>query len=113
MAFQIADDCRDYELSEEAAQKPVGSDLKNGVVTLPLILAMRKNPLLRSHAQAAMKNEANAALALAQVRAEQGPEMARKAARRFEKKAERILAGLPPRKREALFAILRSVLQAA
>jgi len=110
IAFQIADDCKDYELSKTTAQKPVGNDLKNGVVTLPLILAMRKNPLLRAQARAAMKNEADVSLALAQVRAAQGPEMAREVARRFEKKAERILSKLPTRKREALLAILRLVL---
>jgi len=121
MAFQIADDCKDYEQSEADAQKPVGNDLKNGVVTLPLILAMRKNPLLRKQALAAMKSEAGAAIALtqaqvlaqvlAQVREAQGPEMARNMARRFEKKAAKILAGLPARKREALLEILRSALR--
>jgi len=111
MVFQIADDCKDYEQSEADAQKPVGSDLRNGVVTLPLILALRKNPTLRKQAQAAMKSEAEAAFLLAQVRTAQGPELARSVARRFEKKAERILAGLPDRKREALLSILCNVIQ--
>jgi len=110
MVFQIADDCKDYELSEAAAQKPVGSDLRNGVVTLPLILALRKNPELRNYAQAAMKSEADAAFLLAEVRNARGPELARAVARRFEKKALRVLSGLPVRKQEALFSILHSVL---
>ena len=110
MVFQIADDCKDYELSEAAAQKPVGSDLRNGVVTLPLILALRKNPYLRKQVQAVMKNESDAAILLAQVRAAQGPELARTVARRFEKKALRILTGLPIRKQKALLSILRLVL---
>ncbi|MCL2192371.1 MAG: polyprenyl synthetase family protein [Treponema sp.] len=110
MMFQIIDDCKDYELSEVAAQKPVGSDLRNGVVTLPLILALRKNPSLRKQAQAVMKSDADITLLLAQVRTAQGPELARNVAKRFEKKALRILSGLSARKREALLSILRSVL---
>jgi len=110
MVFQIADDCKDYELSEAAAQKPVGSDLRNGVITLPLILALRKNPALRKQAREMMKSEADTALLLTQVRTAQGPELARGVARRFEKRAQRILAGIPARKKEALLSILCSVL---
>ena len=110
MVFQIVDDCKDYELNEADAQKPVGSDLRNGVVTLPLILAMRRNQTLRKQARTVMKDEADVALLLAEVRTAQGPELARNVARRFEKKAVRILTGLPSRKREALLSILYSVL---
>ena len=110
MAFQIADDCKDYGLGEDGAQKPVGSDLKNGVVTLPLILALRKTPALRKQAQAVMLHEADAAVFLARVRNAKGTEMALGVARRFEKKAARILAGVSAHKREALLAILHSVM---
>ena len=41
MAFQIADDLLDYEGSEESTGKPVGHDLRERKVTLPLIEAMR------------------------------------------------------------------------
>ena len=41
MAFQIADDLLDYEGSEELTGKPVGHDLRERTVTLPLIEAMR------------------------------------------------------------------------
>ena len=41
MAFQIADDLLDYEGSEELTGKPVGHDLRERKVTLPLVEAMR------------------------------------------------------------------------
>lgn len=42
MAFQIADDLLDYEGSEERTGKPVGHDLRERKVTLPLIGAMKR-----------------------------------------------------------------------
>ena len=110
MVFQIADDCKDYELSEQAAQKPVGNDLRNGIVTLPLILAMRKNPGLRKHAAEAIKNQADINSLLCEVRGAQGPAMAREVAKRFEKKAARLVSALPACKQEALLSIIRSVM---
>ena len=40
MAFQIADDVLDYLATEAEVGKPVGNDLKEGTVTLPLMLAL-------------------------------------------------------------------------
>jgi len=48
--FQLVDDLLDYTLSEEQFGKPVGKDLREGKVTLPLIyvlLKMDKNDLHR------------------------------------------------------------------
>jgi octaprenyl-diphosphate synthase len=42
MAFQIADDLLDYEGSQEVTGKPVGHDLRERKVTLPLVEAMRR-----------------------------------------------------------------------
>lgn len=47
MFFQIIDDCKDYDFNEETAQKTVKNDIEQGVVTLPLIMAMYKEPELR------------------------------------------------------------------
>jgi len=41
MAFQIADDVLDYVATSEEVGKPVGADLRQGTVTLPLMLALR------------------------------------------------------------------------
>ena len=44
MAFQIMDDILDFEASEEDVGKPVGSDLSHGTITLPAIIALRRQP---------------------------------------------------------------------
>ncbi len=43
MAFQIMDDILDYTSTDDVLGKPVGNDLREGIYTLPLILAMRNN----------------------------------------------------------------------
>lgn len=40
MAFQLADDLLDFISTSEAMGKPVGNDVKEGVYTLPLLLAL-------------------------------------------------------------------------
>ena len=42
MAFQITDDVLDYIADEKALGKPVGSDIQQGVVTLPLIYILNR-----------------------------------------------------------------------
>lgn len=43
MAFQIIDDILDYTGNERELKKPVGNDLRSGLVTLPLICALRQD----------------------------------------------------------------------
>lgn len=47
MSFQIIDDVLDFTSSEKKLGKPVGSDLMNGHITLPVLLEMRKIRLLK------------------------------------------------------------------
>jgi heptaprenyl diphosphate synthase len=44
MAFQITDDILDFTATEEVLGKPVGSDIRQGVITLPAIYAIRFAP---------------------------------------------------------------------
>ena len=50
LAFQVVDDVLDFVADEETLGKPVGSDLRQGLVTLPLLLFLEaepKHPVLR------------------------------------------------------------------
>ena len=44
MAFQIVDDILDFDGTEQEVGKPVGSDLAQGTITLPAILALERYP---------------------------------------------------------------------
>lgn len=44
MAFQIVDDLLDFLSTEDELGKPVGSDLAQGTLTLPVILFLKYNP---------------------------------------------------------------------
>ena len=109
MAFQIADDCKDYEWTEDMALKPVANDIKNGVITLPLILAMQKDPLLRSAAKEIMANQGDLDAFIKAVRASVGSKTAKDLAQRYVLRASQSLRNIAPLKREALLSILSQV----
>ncbi|HWR19282.1 MAG TPA: polyprenyl synthetase family protein [Clostridia bacterium] len=52
--FQLNDDCADYASTQEKSKKPVLSDYLRGVITLPLIYALKHDSSLRARAQAGM-----------------------------------------------------------
>ncbi len=43
IAFQIVDDVLDYTAEESALGKPIGGDLREGKVTLPIILLLQRS----------------------------------------------------------------------
>lgn len=47
MIFQLADDCLDFISSQKKAKKPVLTDCRHGVMTLPLIYALQADKTLR------------------------------------------------------------------
>ncbi|MDF2537965.1 MAG: Polyprenyl synthetase [Herbinix sp.] len=51
MIFQLTDDCIDFENTVETANKPVQSDYEQGVITLPLIHALKQLGDFRAKAQ--------------------------------------------------------------
>ena len=56
LAFQVFDDILDFTSSEEELGKPVGSDLRQGTITLPVIL-MRDQQLADGQLHAAFESE--------------------------------------------------------
>ncbi|HWI55058.1 MAG TPA: polyprenyl synthetase family protein [Desulfobacteria bacterium] len=57
MAFQIGDDILDLTSNEKVLGKPVGSDLKQGIVTLPVIFALAVSPDRNRLAEIVSKKE--------------------------------------------------------
>lgn len=64
MLFQLTDDCMDFEESEKTAKKPVQSDYEQGVITLPLIYALKEDRELKEKAKANLvtRNDINASV---------------------------------------------------
>ncbi|MCL2611494.1 MAG: polyprenyl synthetase family protein [Defluviitaleaceae bacterium] len=106
MAFQIADDLKDYTWSEEEAKKPVLNDLRNGIVTLPLILALKKSPNLREIID--FKTLAVNSI-YEKVKAVNGTDDAIEVVRRYYSKAERSIEKLSPVKKEKLLTVLEPI----
>ena len=86
IVFQIIDDCKDYILSDCQAQKPTKSDISAGVVNLPLLMAYLKEPALR-------KSPFTFELIKDVIRLD-GVAGALEIARKYEKKAGRVLCSL-------------------
>ncbi len=56
LAFQVVDDILDFTSTEQELGKPVGSDLRQGMITLPVIL-MRDRHLADGRVRAAFESE--------------------------------------------------------
>lgn len=112
MAFQIMDDVLDYESTEGEMRKPVGNDLREGLCTLPLILALKAGtpgprPLLGTSAP----DDAAVASVVASVRASGALDAAKARAADYTDRAMRELSRLPGGSaREDLHAIVGRLL---
>ena len=98
LAFQVVDDVLDFIGDEATMGKPVGSDLRQGTVTLPVIRLLEEDPdneaIRRVLDDGDTSDEAISA-AVAAVRGSSGIDYARKEARRFTQNAVGYLAPLP------------------
>ncbi len=101
MAFQVMDDILDFTADEKTLGKPVGSDLREGIVTLPVLIyaeQTRDAPALRRlwEYRADGVNHLSAVdEVVAAVRDSSAIEAARAEARAIAGRAEEALTGLP------------------
>ncbi len=97
VAFQIVDDILDYEGVERIVGKPLGSDLLNGIYTLPLIFALKTDrktaiePILKKRNLS--KRDVN--LIIKEVRLSGGIDYAKELALKYVKKAVKYLEVMP------------------
>ncbi len=102
MIFQIIDDCKDYEFSEERAKKSVKKDIEQGVVTLPLILSMLKNNELKAIAKDAIVDYSKSELLIHEVFKAGGIRDAIIIASKYYKKSKELLLKLEDTKKYKL-----------
>lgn len=102
--FQLADDCADYESTQKDSKKPVLSDFKSGVVTLPLIYALRADNSLKER----LKNGLEPGELKSAVTAAGGLSYTHLKISDYYGKAKEIIAALPsaPEKKRRLLGIL-------
>ena len=112
MAFQIVDDALDFNGDEARVGKPVGNDLRQGLITLPTLCYIESQE--RPELLAALRTErleVSAASALVDdIRRSGAVEQALEEARRMAATAETCLSGMPETpERAALYQAARYV----
>lgn len=96
MGFQIIDDILDYTGDEKLLGKPVGNDLREGIFTLPIILAAKDKPKeIASLAASLRKGEASADYVISRVKSLGGIDSAGEYARKYTKRALNSLRIMP------------------
>jgi heptaprenyl diphosphate synthase len=100
MAFQIRDDLLDLYGTEKQIGKPPGSDMRQGNITLPVLLALqdpRIRPSLLNEIESIRENggQKDAGRAIEMIRKSEGGDLADGLANRYIKKALHALEGLP------------------
>ncbi|MGM0880468.1 MAG: polyprenyl synthetase family protein [Bacillota bacterium] len=100
MAFQIRDDLLDLYGTEKQIGKPPGSDMRQGNITLPVLLALQDpqiRPSLLNEIESIRENggQKDAGRAIEMIRKSEGGDLADELANRYIKKALQALEGLP------------------
>ncbi len=113
MAFQIVDDILDFTSDEGTVGKPVGSDLLNGLITLPALYYIESHPGnsdVDELAEGGYADPQRVARLVAAVRASDSIQKAMGEANRFVDKALAALSAFPAgNEREALIELARYI----
>ena len=95
VAFQLMDDALDYLAEAEEAGKPVGHDLEEGKITLPLIYAMQQDDELRLRVEAIAERghyeDGDRLWVRQRVAAQHGSEFAMRRAKDYAERAKALL----------------------
>ncbi|WP_161002908.1 polyprenyl synthetase family protein [Furfurilactobacillus milii] len=112
MAYQIRDDILDYVANPSTATKPVRHDLREGVFTLPLILASKNEPdWFAQHLQDQQHLSDDAIQTITQrVIDSDGPTRAEQLAQQYTEKARSLIATLPEPLATQLTALVSQLL---
>ena len=112
MGFQIIDDILDFTGTPDVLGKPVGSDLKEGVFTLPLICALRRDDgALRALLRRTPYSAKAVRRITARIEESGGLAEAREMAARYTRRAEREIGALPDGEpRQILVRVTRRLL---
>jgi all-trans-nonaprenyl-diphosphate synthase len=96
LAFQIVDDILDFTSTTDALGKPVGSDLKSGHLTAPVLFALEEKPSLETLIEREFAQEGDLEQALDLIQDSQGIQRSRELASHHAKLATEHLMALPP-----------------
>jgi geranylgeranyl pyrophosphate synthase len=111
LAFQILDDVLDVTGPPERTGKPRGADLLDGTVTLPLIVAGRRDPEIARLDLREVRTPAQAAHLCDRITATEALEDARSHALELVRRAKQNLPPLPPRQHAALRLVADGVVE--
>jgi all-trans-nonaprenyl-diphosphate synthase len=111
LAFQIVDDILDFTGSTDTLGKPVGSDLKSGNLTAPVLFALEEKPYLEALIEREFAQEGDLEQAIALIQNSDGLARSRELASHHATLAVDHLADLPPSEsRQALMNMADYVL---
>ncbi len=98
IAFQIRDDLMDMESTGAKSGKPVEHDLREGIITLPVILACGRSPRFRDDLRAFLQDPRHASVSgiLREAAALGGPQLARAQCMIYIDRCYDYIGGMPP-----------------
>jgi len=107
MAFQMVDDLLDVEGDERRVGKPIGNDLRDGNPSLPVVLALPRDPEVRRVFQKEAPSDVEIELAQARIRASGVLAEVRALATEYGARAREGVTRLPPSEdREHLLSLV-------